>query len=222
MARMQLREMNMKRTLFWDVDTQEDFISATGLLAVPGAEAIRPALARLTEHAHDRGIRIVATADDHDVGHAEITSAEAADWRSTFPPHCMRGTPGQRKVAETALRNALVIEPVPLPPADIANAVAAHEGDILLHKPSLDVFRWNPSAETVLHTLAPDRIVLYGVATDFCVVAAIEGVRRLRPQAELLVVRDAIAAIDTARGDALCASWAASGVTLVSSPDVTT
>lgn len=213
--------MSMNKTLFWDVDTQEDFISAAGLLAVPGAEAIRPALARLTEFAHARDIPIVATADDHDVGHAEITTADAADWASTFPPHCMRGTPGQRKIAETALRNPLVIEPVPLSPRDVADTVHAHRGDILLHKPSLDVFRWNPNAATVLDTLAPDRIVLYGVATDFCVVAAIEGVRRLRPRAELLVVRDAIAAIDAARGETLCTTWAASGVTLVDSWVVT-
>ncbi len=211
----------MTKTIFWDVDTQEDFISAAGLLAVPGAESIRPALARLTDHAHSHDITIVATADDHDIGHAEITTAELADWQSTFPPHCMRGTAGQRKIAETTLRHALVIEPVPLPTRDVARAVGAHRGDILLHKPSLDVFRWNPSAATVLDTLAPDRIVLYGVATDFCVVAAIEGVRRLRPQAELLVVRDAIAAIDATRGEALCSTWSSSGVTLVDSQVVT-
>lgn len=211
----------MSTTIYWDVDTQEDFISAAGKLAVPGAEAIRPALARLTRHAHASGIRIVATADDHDVGHAEITTADAADWKTTFPPHCMRGTAGQRKVTETFLRNPLVIEPVPLTHDAVAGMVAAHEGDILLNKPGLDVFRWNPSAQAVLDILAPDRIVLYGVATDFCVVAAVEGVRRHRPGAELVVVGDAIAAIDEGVGRALCDSWRAAGVTLVDAGTIT-
>jgi nicotinamidase/pyrazinamidase len=211
----------MSTTIHWDVDTQEDFISAAGKLAVPGAEAIRPALARLTRHAHSKGIRIVATADDHDVGHAEITSPEAANWKTTFPAHCMRGTDGQRKIAETALDDPLVIEPVPVPLAQLADTIGSHRGDILLNKPGLDVFRWNPSAAHVLDLLAPDRIVLYGVATDFCVVAAVEGIRRHRPQAQLTVVRDAIAAINVADGSALCDAWSAAGVTVVDSGAVT-
>ncbi len=64
-------------------------------------------LARLTRHAHEHGIRIVATADDHDLGHAEIS--HTPDWATTYPPHCMRGTPGQAKVVETTLRAPLTI-----------------------------------------------------------------------------------------------------------------
>lgn len=199
-------------TIFWDVDTQVDFIHADGLLAVPGAEAIMPALRRLTDHAHAHQIRIVATADDHDVGHAEITTPDAANWTTTFPPHCMRGTAGQAKVPETTLRNPLLFEPVPMPPDQVAARVRAHPGDILLHKPGLDVFKWNPNAATVLQTLAPRRIVLYGVATDFCVVAAVDGVRRICPDAELVVVTDAIAAIDAERGKTLCATWTDAGI----------
>ena len=211
----------MAGTIFWDVDTQEDFISASGKLAVPGGDALRPQLQRLTTYAHDHGIPIVATADDHDVAHPEITSPEAADWSTTFPPHCMRATPGQRKVAETALRNTMVIEPVPLDAESVRHDVASHRGDFLLNKPGLDVFRWNPNAVTVLDALAPDRVVLYGVATDFCVVAAVEGIRRHRPQAELVVVRDAIASIDAPRGESLCTSWNDSGITVIDTATIT-
>ena len=42
----------MKRVL-WDVDTQVDFIHADGKLAVPGAEAVVPAMARLVAWARD-------------------------------------------------------------------------------------------------------------------------------------------------------------------------
>lgn len=208
------------RTIFWDVDTQVDFIHADGLLAVPGAVDIVPALARLTDFAHASGIRIVATADDHDLGHAEITTAEDADWRATFPPHCMRGTPGQRKIMETALHDRLLLEPVP-PAAQIDHAIRDHRGDILLHKPGLDVFQWNPHAETVLATLAPQRVVIYGVATDVCVAAAVAGLRRHLPDADLIVVRDAIAAIDAPSGTALFERWQRDGIGIADAATIT-
>ncbi|HET9133287.1 MAG TPA: isochorismatase family protein [Gemmatimonadales bacterium] len=206
-------------TIYWDVDTQIDFIHADGKLAVPNGEAILGALKRVTEHAHTHGIRIVATADDHDVGHAEIS--DAPDWQTTFPPHCMRGTIGQLKVFETELRNPLVIHAVRQPADELHRAVSTYDGDILLLKPGTDVFRWNPNAIGVLEALHPDRIVVYGVATDICVKAAIEGLRRLRPEAELLVVTDAVAALDPAAGEALLAAWGAAGCTLVTTDDLT-
>lgn len=201
--------------IYWDVDTQHDFIAANGLLAVPGAEGVLPVLARLTEHAHAQGIRIVATADDHDLGHAEISSAP--DWKTTYPPHCMRGTAGQRKVAETTLRTPLIVHAVPHDAAALTAAVRAHAGDVLILKPGTDVFRWNPNAATVLAALAPSRIVVYGVATDVCVVAAVDGLRRLAPDAELVVVEDAVAALDGDRGRALLAEWAARGIRVLTS-----
>jgi hypothetical protein len=38
--------------VFWDVDTQVDFMSPEGKLYVPGAETIAPNLGRLTDYAH--------------------------------------------------------------------------------------------------------------------------------------------------------------------------
>lgn len=206
-------------TIHWDVDTQVDFIAAAGALAVPGAEVILPNLQRLTTHAHATGIRIVATADDHDLGHAEIS--DAPDWATTFPPHCMRGTAGQAKVAETALHAPLTIHAVPWDAAALTAAAQAHTEDLLLLKPGTDVFHWNPNAATVLDALAPDRIIVYGVATDICVRAAVAGLRDRRPTAEVVVVTDAIAALDPERGAALVREWAEAGCTLVTTAHVT-
>jgi nicotinamidase/pyrazinamidase len=200
-------------TLCWDVDTQVDFMMSDGKLAVPGAEAIIPNLQALTDWAHREGVRIVATADDHDVGHAEIT--DEPDWQSTFPPHCMRGTPGQQKIPATTLRNPLLIQPVPLNGDAVASAVRAHDGDVLLNKPGTDVFRWNPNARAVLATLAPARVIIYGVATDFCTRCAVEGIARLRPDAELVIVSDAIRGINEAASRGLMLEWAVAGHTIV-------
>jgi nicotinamidase/pyrazinamidase len=191
---------------------------SSGKLSVPGAEAIIPNLQALTDWAHRSGVRIVATADDHDVGHAEIT--DNPDWLTTFPPHCMRGTPGQQKIPATTLRNPLLFQPVPLDPVDVAASVPLHHGDILINKPGTDVFRWNPNAATVLAALAPDRIIVYGVATDFCTRAAVAGLARLRPEAKLVVVCDAIRGIDDAVSRALVGEWRGAGHSVIPAAEV--
>ncbi|MGH7733042.1 MAG: isochorismatase family protein, partial [Gemmatimonadales bacterium] len=148
-------------TIFWDVDTQYDFMRADGKLYVPDAESITPMLKALTDHAHRQGIRIIASADDHVPGHRELSATP--DFLTTFPDHCMRGTAGQRKIAETALRDPLVIEPEADP--GVIARVQAHRGDILFLKHWFDVFT-NLNVPAVVEALAPGRIVLYGVATD--------------------------------------------------------
>ena len=86
----------MTSAVLWDVDTQVDFVHTGGKLAVPGAEDALPAMRRLAEAARAAGIPHVASADDHELTDAEI-SAEP-DFRTTYPPHCLRGTPGAEKV----------------------------------------------------------------------------------------------------------------------------
>ncbi len=207
----------MARVIFWDVDTQYDFMKADGKLYVPDAEHIIPNLRRLTEYAHANGFRVVASADDHTREHAEIT--DTPDWRTTFPPHCMRGTPGQKKIPETGLKSPLVIEPVRTDPKALAARVAAHRGDVLLHKHALSVFT-NENTAAVLDALAPDDIVLYGVATDFCDRAAIEGLLERRPGTRLFAVTDAMKPIDKDEGEQLLKEWGERGVRLVRTEEV--
>lgn len=206
-------------TICWDVDTQVDFIHHNGALAVPGSDVIVPQLRLLTEWAHRTHTRIVATADDHDLSHAEIS--DHPDWVTTFPPHCMRGTPGQEKIPATALLNPLIVHPVPHDATALSQAVQEHRGEILINKPGVDVFRWNPNAATVLAALAPARVILYGVATDICVLAAVNGLFRLAPHAELVIVRDAVRALTDAAGQTLLAEWAERGALLMTAAEIT-
>ena len=208
----------MMSLVFWDVDTQYDFMHADGKLYVNTSEEIIPILKRLTQHAHRHGIRIIASADDHLPGHRELSATP--DWKETFPEHCMRGTPGQRKIAETYLRNPLVIEPEPEDPAALAARVKGHDGDILFHKHWFDVFT-NPNVLPVLDALAPTGIVLYGVALDVCDKYAVEGLLRHRPGIPLTLVTDAVRAIDAGAAPALLADWQRRGVRLAGSAEVT-
>ncbi|MBA2626694.1 MAG: cysteine hydrolase, partial [Gemmatimonadales bacterium] len=194
----------MTRTIFWDVDTQHDFMKSDGLLYVGGSEEIIPALRALTDYAHAHDITIVASADDHVAGHRELS--DAPDFRDTFPLHCMRGTPGQRKIPETTLRNALVIEPEGIERAEVRRRLRAHRGDILLHKHWFDVFT-NENVTAVLDVLQPDLIVLYGVALDVCNRYAIDGLLEGRRGTRIALVTDATRAIEPATADALLARW---------------
>lgn len=203
--------------IFWDVDTQHDFMRADGLLYVTGSEAIIPVLGRLTEYAHRKGIRILASADDHVKGHRELS--DSPDFITTFPEHCMRGTRGQRKIAETRLRNPLVIEPEPEDPAALAATLRSHDGDILFHKHWFDVFT-NPNVLPVLDALAPSDIVLYGVALDVCDKYAIEGLLHHRPGIPVTLVTDATRAIRPKSVAGLLSSWQRQGVRLATSDEV--
>lgn len=80
------------KTLFFDVDTQVDFLRPSGALYVPGAESIVPAVAALNRWAHANGIPLISTADCHAENDPEF---------QVWPPHCIGGTLGQRKPDET-------------------------------------------------------------------------------------------------------------------------
>jgi nicotinamidase/pyrazinamidase len=207
----------MAGTVFWDVDTQVDFMKADGKLYVPEAESIIGNLKRLTEHAHRNGIPIVASADDHEPGHRELSATP--DFRETFPLHCMRGTPGQGKIPETALKNPLVIEPEAQDPGRLAERIRGHRGDFLLNKHWFDVFT-NENADTLIETLAPESIVLYGVALDVCNRYAIEGIVERHPHVRLFAVTDAMKPIDHERAEHLFKEWGEEGVRLVTTDEV--
>lgn len=207
----------MPKTIFWDVDTQHDFMKADGKLYVPASEEIIPTLQALTDYAHAHQIPIVASADDHEPGHRELS--DRPDFRETFPPHCMRGTAGQKKIAETTLLDPMIIEPEAQDPAALGARIRAHRGDFLLHKHWFDVFT-NENVGVLLDALDPSRIVLYGVALDVCDRYAVEGLLEHRPAAELWFVRDAARAIQANQVDTLLAAWSARGVRLVSAAEV--
>jgi len=202
--------------VFWDVDTQVDFMRPDGKLYVPGAVDLLPALARLTQRAAAAGIVRVASVCDHVPEDDEIS--DAPDFTTTFPPHCLRGTPGQAKVPETALVDPVVVPNRPEDGATLASRLARHAGEVLIEKNRFDVFT-NPNTSAVLDALAPDTIVVYGVAQDVCDAHAIAGFLK-RGGLRVVFVEDAARPIDATRGAALLAEWKARGVVVMGTADV--
>ncbi|MCY4011442.1 MAG: cysteine hydrolase family protein [Gammaproteobacteria bacterium] len=202
--------------VFWDVDTQVDFIHPDGKLHVAGAETIVGNLAALTDFAHANGIRIVGSSDSHAPTDDELS--DEPDFVDTYPPHCLAGTPGQQRIPETALCDVLVVEPDDAA-AEILKRLPAHDGDILFHKRYFDVFT-NPNVGPVVDALAIDAVVLYGVALDVCNSYAVEGLLQRYPGLRITVVTDAVRAINEDRRGELLADWQRRGVRLAQTAEI--
>jgi nicotinamidase/pyrazinamidase len=202
-------------TIFWDVDTQVDFMLPSGGLPVPGAISILPNLGRLTAAARAAGITIVHTADDHELHDDEISGVP--DFVETFPPHCLRGTEGADRLPETAAGP----DAADIPPdgADIDLAGVAASPEIVLRKNRFDAFS-NPAAVPLLRVLAPETVVVYGVALEVCDRYAVEGMLALDPGLDIVVVEDAVAALDPTRGTELLDDWRRRGVRVLSTDQV--
>jgi len=207
----------MKRpVVFWDVDTQRDFMDANGKLYVPGAEEIKPQLKRLTDYAHAKKIQIVASSDDHLAEHRELSASP--DFNETFPAHCMRGTPGAEKIPETALVAPYVLEPEEQPHEVLARTLWGYAGDVLIRKHWFDVFT-NPNTKSLLEAWDPTEIVVYGVALDVCDKYAIDGFIDFGiPRIHLVL--DATRAIHPERSAALVEGWKRQEVEIVTTEDV--
>lgn len=191
--------------IFWDVDTQVDFLRPDGKLYVPGAEKIRPNLQRLTTWAKKNSVLIVASMDAHQEGDEEFQQ---------YPPHCLVGTPGQKKVPESLLGKQTVIPNRPAElPADLKTA-----GQIILEKQKFDVFT-NPNTEALLTRLGKEsEIVLYGVVTEICVATAARGL--LDRGHRLRLVRDAIHHLEEPKAAALLDEVERRGGRLVTTDEV--
>jgi len=187
--------------ILWDVDTQVDFMRPDGKLYVPGAEETAAAMARLVAAAREAGVVHVASADDHELTDPELS--EQPDYATTYPPHCLRGTRGARKVPETEQ-----LDPVPLALTSVPDHWLRGR-EFLLLKKHFDVFT-NPNTEPLLEALAPDEVVVFGVATDVCDDAAIRGLRARGY--EVSFVEDAARGLDAERTAACLADWRGLGV----------
>ncbi len=165
--------MSNIKTLFWNVDTQEDFIDQAGKLYVKGAEEIRPILKQITDFAKTEGIKVINTCDYHYINSNELSSVP--DFETSFPEHCMAGTSGAEFISETQPEAPVLIDWDP----DLAIFTVFDDPvrfrNIVIQKDAFDVFKGNPHTEKILQLLNPDQVFVYGVTTNVCVDKAVIG-----------------------------------------------
>jgi nicotinamidase/pyrazinamidase len=160
--------------LFFDIDSQLDFLYPAGALYVPGAERIVPAIARLNRHAAAHGIPVISTTDAH---------TEADPEFRVWPHHCIAGTWGQRKAEATLLDRRIVV-----PNRDCRIELAGAR-QIIVEKQTVDVFE-AANLSRVVDLLDGSDCVVYGVVTEICVRHAVRGL--LARGRRVTVVTDAI------------------------------
>jgi len=204
----------MEKTIFWNVDTQKDFMEKDGALYVQGAEQIKHNLKKITDYARDKNIKVVNTGDYHTSVSKEIS--KHPDFKTTFPDHCMAGTEGTEFIEETSPTKIKEDNYVIINWTDDDFPVEKVRGfrNIILHKDNFNVFEGNPWALNILATLWPETVVVYGVATNVCVDHAINGL--LEEDCKVIVVKDAIKELPGCDVEAILKGWQDKGVTLIS------
>ena len=180
------------KTVFFDVDTQIDFLYPTGALYVPGAEKVVEQIAMLNRFAGAHGIPLVSTMDAHSEDDPEFKA---------WPPHCVVATTGQQKPEATLLSKRVTI-----PNTRVAMNMDAQQ--ILLEKQTFDCFT-NVNLAGLLERFGADRYVVYGVVTEICVKLAAFGLLKTGKRVEL--VTDAVRSLKDAASAEMTAAFLAAG-----------
>ncbi len=154
------------------VDAQHDFLPG-GALAVPDGDAV---LAALVAAAATVDL-VVASRDAHPADHCSF-AAHGGIW----PPHCVEGTHGAELHPDiAALTPDIVVEKATEPDRD-----------------AYSVFDGTGLADA-LRARGVDRLVVGGLATDYCVRASV--LDALREGFAVTVLADGIRGVEVAAGD---------------------
>jgi nicotinamidase/pyrazinamidase len=191
---MSTSAINAARDVLIIVDVQNDFCPG-GALAVPGGHEVVPIINRLLQH---RWLS-VATKDWHPADHCSF-KPQGGHW----PPHCVQQTSGAElhpDLDATAIQ--LVITKGSHPDQE---AYSGFQGTELAK---------------ILREKGVQRVVLCGLATDYCVRST--ALDALREGLEVVVLQDAIRGVEVNPGDCQRAleELRQAGAQLISSADLT-
>jgi nicotinamidase/pyrazinamidase len=202
-----------KRIIFWDDDTQFDFMMPQGKLYVPEAEKIIDTVSEIRRFALDNGFSIIASTDWHSPDSPEIS--DNSDFVNTFPPHCLINDQGARRVGFLGSVSISYVDTEPLDDAAIKKLISKEPFHIAIRKNSLDVFD-NPNTQKIFDFLKPEKIIVFGVALEFCVYVAVRGFLK-KTDSSVYLVQDAVKAIDPDKGQRALKELRSKGVQVINS-----
>jgi len=195
--------------IFVDVDTQVDFVDPAGALYVPGSQEIAPNIRRLLQFAGTRRITTISPMCAHVPNDPEF---------QRFPPHCIEGTPGQRRYFDQ-------LPELPRRVWHVGDAVAPTDLELegghhyVVMKRAFPMF-----ANPWMQALREKRVfrdlpcVVFGVATDVCVRVDVLDLCAAGARVEL--VTDAVAGITAKDTDRALAEMRAAGARFVTTDEV--
>jgi nicotinamidase/pyrazinamidase len=193
--------MLSRNVIFWEVDTQADFMLPGGKLYVPGAERLLPNIRKLTDAARQGRVFLVSHGCYHTNHDPEF---------KIFPPHCVKGTPGSAYVLEALTEKVVTIpnEAAAALPRDLS-----HYQQILLEKQTLDIFESRHADELVKRLPKDAEFVVFGVVTEYCVRFAAKGL--IERGRRVSVVEDAIETLKAEDGQRTGTELRALGATFI-------
>jgi nicotinamidase/pyrazinamidase len=158
------------------VDVQKDFLPGGALGVAHGDEVVAPLNAAI--RAFERAERpIYASRDWHPANHCSF-KARGGPW----PPHCVAGTRGAEFADGLALPpSAALISKADTPDADAYSAFGSNDLALRLHRQGVR------------------RVIVGGLATDYCVLNTVLDARAAG--LEVVVLADAIRAVEVRPGD---------------------
>lgn len=195
----------MKEIAFVDIDTQYDFMLRQGKLYVKGAEEIIPNLEGLSQIALKNDILIISSVDTHIKNDPEFKQ---------FPSHCIKGSPGQRKIPETLLKKHVFIPQKILDRRQLFNKIKGSK-QIIIEKNTYDVFvNFN-----LLRLLRPFQAAfVYGLALDYCLKYAVLGL--LQAGLKVYLITDAAKPVYPEAERPLLSNFKKNNVRLIKTKDV--
>lgn len=166
------------------VDVQNDFADPAGSLSVAGAEAVVDAVNTQVERAVSAGASVVYTQD----WHPPSTPHFARDG-GIWPVHCVAGTWGAELHPRLVVAGPVVHKGV--------SGEDGYSGFTVRHPLTGEAS--STDLEAILRERGIERVVVVGLATDYCVLAT--ALDALSLGFETTVLRDAVAAVDLQAGD---------------------
>ncbi len=192
--------------IFLDIDTQRDFLLASGAAPCVGGEDFIPVVQKLVGYGFTHQVPVVSSMDAH----------TPADTRfGALGPHCIKGTQGQLKVEGTTLGNAVIVaNRTDEWPAEDRLVVARQ---VIIEKQSHNIFD-NPHTEYVFEVLSPRVIIAFGVDANHCLRTAVRGLagRDYR----ILLVLDAVCGVDSQTPESLIRDYRRAGARLIRTSDI--
>ena len=167
------------------VDVQNDFADPEGSLSVAGGAEIVPRVNREIERAIEAGTLIVYTQDWHPASTPHFRK-DGGVW----PVHCVGDTWGSQLLPQLA-----VVEG-----ERIRKGTEGEDGYSAFSVRDPETGETAPTRlERILRARGIERVVIAGIATDYCVLESVLDARRLGFEA--VVLTDAVRAVDLHPGD---------------------
>jgi nicotinamidase/pyrazinamidase len=171
----------INKTALMIVDVQNDFCLG-GTLAVPLSETVIEPLNRAIERFLAARLPILASRDWH-----PETTGHFQSYGGLWPAHCVQGTTGAAFHPRLRLPESAII--ISKGMDESSDGYSAFDG--------IDASR--TQLADLLNTLQVTRLCVGGLATDYCVKATV--IEALQQGFEVVVLRDAVAAVNLNPGD---------------------